>query len=164
MLSKREFNPQMSMVRKVSISGLVMALYITVMYFTWSISFMTYQIRFATALYALSATAPFLIVPLSLSNLLSNALFGGLGIPDIVGGFIVGLITSSAIYLIKRLKLNDWFMVLPIVFGPGLIVPIWLSRIIGVPYNVLALSICIGQTVPALLGVMLVKRLNNIRM
>jgi uncharacterized membrane protein len=150
-----------SKVRKLTLSGLVMALYISIMYFTQSFAFHQYQIRIATSMYALSSVYPFLIVPLSLSNLLSNTLMGGIGIFDVVGGFVVGFITSSFVYLIKRYKLNDWLIALPIILGPGLLVPIWLSYIIGVPYKVLAMSICIGQIIPGIVGVLLVKGLRK---
>lgn len=142
-------------------SGVVMAIYISLMYFTQSFAFGQYQIRIATSLYALSTIEPLLIVPLGLSNMLSNTLMGSMGIFDIVGGFMVGIITSSFVYIIKRLKLNDWFIIIPLIAGPGLIVPIWLSSIIQVPYGILAVSLCVGQIFPAIVGVILVKSLRN---
>jgi hypothetical protein len=42
---------------------------------------------------------------------------------------------------------------------PFLIVPIWLLYLIQVPYKVFAMSICIGQVIPGIVGVILVKRL-----
>jgi uncharacterized membrane protein len=150
-----------SAVRKLTISGIVMALYIIVMFITQGFAFGPLQIRIATSIYALSAVYPFLIVPLGLSNLLSNTLMGGLGIFDIAGGFMVGIITASLVYLIKKYKLNDWLIALPIIFGPGLIVPIWLSYILHVPYVVLASSLVIGQIIPGIIGVILVKQLRN---
>ncbi|WP_227762816.1 QueT transporter family protein [Zhaonella formicivorans] len=147
--------------KQIAISGVVMAVYIVLMYLTQSFAFGQYQIRIATSLYALSAVYPFLIVPLAISNLLSNALLGGLGMPDMIGGFLVGLITSTAVYLIKKFNLNERLIALPIIFGPGLIVPIWLSVLIDVPYRILAASICIGQIIPGIVGVILVKHLQN---
>lgn len=157
------YTQKQSMVRKVTISGVIMAMYISIMYFTQGMAFGAYQIRIATSLYTLGGIFPFLIIPMSLSNSLSNIL-GGLGIFDIVGGFFVGLITTSAAYLIKRYKLNDWFLIIPVVFGPGLIVPIWLSKLLHVPYTALAISLCIGQVIPAILGVILVKRIRDLRL
>ncbi len=147
--------------KKIAISGLVIALYVLIMFFTQSFAFGQYQIRVATSLYALSAIYPFLIIPMGLSNLLSNTLMGGLGIFDIMGGMLVGMITSSAVYLIKKSRLNDWFIALPIIFGPGLLVPIWLSFLINVPYKILAVSVTIGQIIPGILGVLIVKQLQN---
>ena len=65
--------------RKIAISGIVIALYAILMYFTQGFAFGQYQIRIATALYSLSALAPYLIVPLGIGNMISNTLrFGEL--------------------------------------------------------------------------------------
>lgn len=145
----------------LTFSAIVIAMYITVMYVTQSFAFGAYQIRLATSLYALAYLFPFLIVPLGLSNFLSNFL-GGLGIHDIIGGFIVGIVTSSAVYLIRRFNLPKVLIVPIIILGPGLIVPIWLSIILNIPYWLLALNLCIGQTVPAVLGYLLIKILSKL--
>lgn len=160
---ERNFDKSLSMsnVRKITTSGIVMALYVSVMFFTQGFAFGQYQIRIATSIYALTAIHPFLIVPMGLSNLLSNILMGGLGIFDIIGGFIVGILTSTIVYLIKKYNLNDWLITLPIILIPGLIVPIWLSYLINVPYRILATSIIIGQILPGIFGVILVKNLRN---
>jgi uncharacterized membrane protein len=148
-------------IRRLTISGIVIALYIAVMLMTQGFAFGQFQIRIATAIYALAAIHPFLILPLALSNLLSNILMGGLGLPDMIGGGVVGLTTSSIVYLIRQKRLNDWFIALPIVLCPGLMVPIWLSYLINVPYSVLAISLTIGQIVPGIVGVLQVKHLHN---
>lgn len=148
--------------KKLTISSMVIAIYIVLMFITQGFAFGAYQIRIATSLYALSYLFPFLIVPLGIANLLSNTLMGGLGLFDIVGGITVGVITSTLVYLVKRFKLNQMLVALPIIFGPGLIVPIWLSPILGVPYNVLAISLCIGQILPGIVGVLLVKQLERV--
>lgn len=145
--------------RQMAISGLVMASYVVLMLLTQGVAFGQFQIRIATALYALSAVYPFLIVPLAVSNMLSNLLMGGLGLPDIIGGLFVGLTTGTLVYWIARCKLNDWLLALPVILGPGLIVPVWLSYLLGVPYSVLAVSLVIGQIVPGIAGVLLVKQL-----
>lgn len=147
--------------RKIALSGVVMALYVVIMYFTQGFAFGQYQIRIATSLYALSAIYPFLILPLAISNMLSNILMGGLGIFDVLGGFVVGVITTTAIYLVEKFNLNDLYIAIVIILGPGLIVPIWLSVIINVPYSILATSLCIGQIIPGIVGVILVKHLRN---
>jgi uncharacterized membrane protein len=150
-----------SSVRKVTISGIVMALYISIMFFTQGFAFGQFQIRIATSIYGLSAIYPFLIVPLGFSNLLSNTLMGGLGIIDMLGGLFVGILTSLLVYLIKKYRLNDWFIALPIILIPGLIVPVWLSYLIHVPYMILAFSLIIGQIIPGIVGVILVKQLRG---
>lgn len=72
--------------RKLTISAMVVALYIVVLYVTQSVSFGAYQIRIATSLYALAYAFPFLVIPMGIGNLISNFLFGGLGILDMIGG------------------------------------------------------------------------------
>lgn len=147
--------------KRIALSGLVISLYTVIMYFTQGFSFGQYQIRLATSLYSLSAIDPFLIIPLGIANLISNTIMGGMGIYDILGGAIVGIVTSSIVYIIKRLKLNDIFIIVPIILGPGLLVPIWLSFTLNLPYTVLAVSLCIGQIIPAILGVVLLKQLRK---
>ena len=141
---------------------MVVALYIVLMFATQGFAFGAYQVRIATSLYSLSYLFPFLIIPLGIANLLSNTLMGGLGIFDIVGGISVGVITSTLVYFIRRFKLNQLLVAVPIIFGPGLIVPIWLSPILGLPYSVLAISLCIGQLLPGIVGVILIKQLERV--
>lgn len=92
---------------------------------------------------------------------MSNTLMGGLGPFDMIGGALVGILTSGTVYLIKKYKFNDWFILIPIIFIPGLLVPIWLSFLLQIPYSVLAINICIGQVIPAFVGVILIKRLRH---
>lgn len=161
MQTQKSINKNHSTIQKLAFSGLVMAMYIVIMQYTQAFAFGQYQIRIATSLYALSALFPFLIIPLGLSNMLSNILMGGFGVPDMLGGLAVGLITSTSIYLISKYKLNQWLMALPIIIFPGLLVPIWLSIFIKVPYSILAASILIGQIIPGIVGVIIVKQLKN---
>ncbi len=122
----------MSKVQKLTVSAMVMALYVVVLYFTQSFSFGAYQIRIATALYALA-----------------------------YGGCFVGIIVTAIIVLIRRKGWSRWLMILPIILVPGLGVPSYLSYLLHVPYSVLATSLCIGQSVPAVCGVVLVNVLQR---
>lgn len=92
----------MSKVQKLTVSAMVMALYVVVLYFTQSFSFGAYQIRIATALYALAYLFPFLVLPLGFANFIANFLFGGLGLLDWFGGCFVGIIVTAIIVLIRR--------------------------------------------------------------
>lgn len=141
-----------SKTQKLTISAMVMAIYIVVLYFTQSFSFGAYQIRIATALYALAYFCPFLVLPLGLANFIANALFGGLGILDMVGGCLVGMAASGCIAGIKRFHLPKICIIPVITLIPGLGVATWLSYCLSVPYGALALSLCIGQFVPAVCG------------
>ena len=137
------------------------AMYIALMYVGQGFAFGVYQVRVATAIYAFSYLFPFAAVPLALANALSNALLGGLGVFDIVGGFGVGLVTAGAIALVRILKFPMWLVILPNILGPGLIVPLWLSHLTGVPYWALVVNISIGQVTPAILGYILVRALSK---
>lgn len=152
----------MNKVQKLTFSAMVIALYVVILSFTQSFSFGAYQIRIATSLYALSYLFPFLVIPLGLANFIANALFGGLGILDMVGGCLVGIVTAATIVSIRRLCKNRCLIAVPIVVFPGLCVPIWLSYCLSVPYGPLAVSLCIGQIIPAVVGVALVKALERV--
>lgn len=156
-----KINCNISNTRKLTISAIVIALYVVIMTFTQSFAFGAIQIRLATSLYALSYLFPFLVFPLGLSNLLSNMLLGGLSIFDVFGGGFVGILTALLIYCVRKYKLNVYLTSLPIIFIPGLIVPIWLSPILNVPYIPLAVSLCLGQVIPGILGSFLIVILKN---
>lgn len=140
---------------KLTFSAIIMTLYIVIMYVTQAFAFGPYQIRIATCLYALSYLLPMLVLPLGLANFLSN-LLGGFGIVDMVGGCLVGIITSGAIALAAKFHLPKATVIPLIIIGPGLLVPIWLSPLTGVPYGVLVISLCIGQVIPGIVGYLLV--------
>lgn len=89
-------------------------------------------------------------------------LFGGLGIIDMIGGCLVGILTTALITGIHRFKWNPCLMILPIVLVPGLGVSVWLSFLLHMPYPALAFSLCIGQIIPAICGFLLVKALEHI--
>lgn len=154
-------NKTMSNVKKITISAMVMALYIVVMYFTQSFAFGQYQIRIATSLYGLPYFFPFLVLPMGVANLLSNLLMGGLGPWDAIGGFMVGILTSGCVVLIRRLKLTPWLVVIPITLIPGLGVPIWLSYYLQLPYWALASSLLVGQVIAGVVGGVLIKVLKK---
>ena len=155
-------NKDMSKVQKLTLSAMIIALYVTVMYCTQSFSFGAYQIRIATSMYALSYLFPFLVLPLGLANFIANMLFGGLGLLDMVGGCLVGIVTSSLIVGIRKLNWNRLLIILPIVLIPGLGVSTWLSYLLQMPYHALALSLCIGQVIPAICGVLLIQVLERV--
>ena len=153
---------KMNRVQKLTFSAMVMALYIVILYFTQGFSFGAYQIRIATSLYALSYLFPFLVFPLGLANLISNMLFGGFGIVDMVGGCIVGVATTACIVFIRRKGWNRMLIAVPIVLVPGLGVATYLSYFLHLPYWLMAVNLCIGQLIPSVVGVVLVKALEKV--
>ncbi|MCL2588806.1 MAG: QueT transporter family protein, partial [Oscillospiraceae bacterium] len=101
--------------KAITVSALIMAAFIAVMYVNQGFAFGPFQIRFASAFYATSFLFPFLIIPLGLANALSNLFFGGLGVFDIVGGLGVGILTAALVALVRKLKLPMWMVILPII-------------------------------------------------
>lgn len=142
--------------KELTISGLMIAMYVVIMYITQAFAFGAYQIRIATCLYSLSYLFPFLVVPLGMGNFLGNFL-GGMGTMDMLGGGIVGILTAGGVSLVRRFRLPTLLIVPIIILIPGLVVPLWLAPILQAPYLPLAVSLCIGQTPPAILGYLLVK-------
>ena len=145
--------------QKLTISAIVMACYIVLMYCTQSFAFGQYQIRIATALYGLAYLFPFLVLPLGLSNLLSNMLMGGLGFFDIVGGGLAGILTAGACMLLGKKKLGKAFVIAPVTLIPALLVSSWLSVILNVPYTAMAISLLVGQFIAGVVSALLVKSL-----
>lgn len=150
------FSRKISKTQKLALAGLFMAMYVLVMLYTQSFAFGQYQIRIATSLYALSAVFPFLVVPLGLANFISNTLMGGLGPLDMLGGALVGFVTGASIVWVKKQQLSNWFIAVLITLVPGLMVPVWLSILLGIPYLILMPAIVIGQIVPGIVGTLLV--------
>lgn len=146
---------------KLTISALTIALYVTVMATTSAFAFGAYQIRIATSLYALSYLFPFLVFPLGLANALSNFFFGGLGPIDVLGGFVIGLLVSGSIALIRKAALPRWIVALPIVLVIGFGVPAYLNILLGVPYWILVTNLIIGQLIPGIAGVLLTRALEK---
>lgn len=152
----------MTKVQKLTFSAMMIALYVVILYFTQSFSFGAYQIRIATSMYALAYLFPFLVIPLGLANFIANALFGGLGLLDMFGGCIVGMVTTALIVLIRRKKLPVWLSAVPIILVPGLGVATWLSYCLQIPYSPLAVSLLIGQVIPGICGVALIQVVKRI--
>ncbi len=148
--------------RKMTISAMVIALYVVLLYATQSISFGAYQVRIATALYALAYIYPFLVIPLGIANFLSNFLFGGLGLIDMLGGCAVGMTTTWFIVQVRYHDWNVWFSALPIWLVPSLCVSAWLSYLLHIPYAVLVPSLLVGQLPPAIVGIFLIHALQRV--
>lgn len=146
---------------KLTLSGIYIALFIVIMMCTQSFAFGQYQIRIATALYGLSALFPFLIIPAGIANVISNTIMGGLGIMDMVGGGIVGVLTTSLIVFGKKQGWGNWIVMLAVTFVPGLLVPIWLSILLNLPYWVLASSLLVGQAICGMVSMALVGALEK---
>jgi uncharacterized membrane protein len=145
--------------KKLTVSAVVMALYVVLMYLTQSFSFGQYQVRIATALYALAYLFPFLTVPLGLANLLSNLMMGGFGFFDVFGGGLAGILTAGCCALLGKYRVNRWLVALPVALIPALLVSTWLSYLLALPYVAMAVSLLVGQIIAGLVGALLVRAL-----
>ena len=144
--------------QKLVLSAIMMALYIAILfvsqaYFLWCSSDAS-----GHCFIWINLHLPFLVFPISLANAIANS-FGGLGLIDVVGGFCASFLTTGSIYLIRKAKLSSWFIILPILLVPALVVPIWLSALLKLPYFALVINLLLGQLVPAILGAVLVQEL-----
>ena len=148
-----------SKTQKLCFSGAVMAIYIVLMLLTRSFAFGQYQVRIATAVYAVAYLFSFLVVPLGLANLLSNLLLGGLGVFDIVGGALVGLLTAGCCVLLGKRRARRSWVILPIALIPALGVSSWLSWLLGVPYYLMVGSLLVGQIIAGIAGALLLRAL-----
>lgn len=151
----------LSQTQKLTISALCMALYLVVMLCTQSFAFGQYQVRIATALYGLSAIFPFLVIPFGLVNVIANALMGGLGPLDMIGGGLVGIATTLIIVYAKCHHMGNWVVMLSITLIPGLGVPVWLSLLLDLPYWLLASTVLVGQLISGVAGMVLVTALER---
>ncbi len=147
--------------RRIALSALAMALYVAVMAVSRGFAFGRYQIRIATALYALSGIFPFLAVPLGFANMISNSLLGGLGPLDMIGGVTVGVLTGSVIAAFRRGPRAPLAAALAITFIPGLGVPVWLSYLLRLPYLTVVPGVLIGQAVSGACGALLLAALKK---
>lgn len=142
--------------RELTSAALVIAMYVVVMFFTQSFAFGAYQIRIATAIYALAYGRPYLIVPMGIANFTANALFGGM-LPDMTGGFFVGLAVGWVVSEIGKRGLSPFWAALPIFLIPAFGVALWLAPILNMPYWLLVPNLLVGQAIPALVGVALIR-------
>lgn len=153
---------QFNNTQRLTISAISIAMYLALMIGTQGFAFGQYQVRIATALYGLSAIFPFTIPAFSIANFVSNTVMGGFGLVDSIGGAIVGLMTTGLIVLAKRQGLGNWVLIPIITFVPGLIVPIWLTYFLPVPYWVLVSSLVVGQFVCGVVSYFLINALEKV--
>lgn len=153
---------QFNNTQRLTISAISIAMYLALMIGTQGFAFGQYQVRIATALYGLSAIFPFTIPAFSIANFVSNTVMGGFGLVDSIGGAVVGLLTTGLIVLAKRQGLGNWVLIPIITFVPGLIVPIWLTYFLPVPYWVLVSSLVVGQFVCGVVSYFLINALEKV--
>lgn len=145
-----------SLTFKLAFSGIIIAAYLVVLELMPGLSFRLIQVRMADALFGLVYLYPFLALPLAIANSVGN-LFGGIGLPDVIGGFFAGLFTALGVLAVKRAHLNEWLTALPTVVVSAALVPVWLAPVLHVPYWLAAVSIGVGEIPAGIVGVLLMK-------
>ena len=151
----------LSTTKKLTISGLCLAMYIVIMMMTQGFAFGQYQVRIATALYGLAALFPFSVLAFGIGNLVSNLLMGGLGPIDAIGGCLVGLMTAGGIAYAKKRGVGNWIVIPFITLVPSLVVPLWLAPILNLPYGLLVSSLLVGQSISAVVSFFIVNGLDR---
>jgi len=80
---------------------------------------------------------------------------------DIFGGLIVGLLTAGINAFLGKKNMNYMLTAVPVIIIQGMGVAVWLSYLLNIPYQAMALSLVIGQIIPGIFGAVLVKILKN---
>lgn len=128
-------------------AGLIAALYIALTGALAPISFGPLQFRVAETLTVLPILFPEAVPALFVGVLISNIIFGGLGMPDIIGGSLTTLIAAYVTYRYRR---NFVAYLSPVVFN-AVCVSAYLSAILNVPYLPTVLSIGASEALIVLL-------------
>ncbi len=104
------------------------------------------QVRLAEGLTLLplveAAAIPGVFIGCLLSNLMLSFI-SPLGLVDIIGG---SLVTLLAAYLTSKMK-NKYLGILPPVILNGLIVSIWVSKYMNIPYLATVVTISLGELI-----------------
>lgn len=153
MLKYRSFFEPVSLTR----IAIIAALYAAITLLLAPISYGVVQLRLAEALTVLPILFPEAIPGLFLGVLIAN-IFGGLGLPDILGGSLVTLLAACVTYYFRR---SIVAYLSPVLFNAFLI-SLYLHVIYEWPYWLTVISIGISQTIVVLgLGYPLVKKLGK---
>ncbi|MGB4483629.1 MAG: QueT transporter family protein [bacterium] len=118
-------------------------MYLSITYFLIPISFGAIQLRLAEALTVLPILYPEAVPALFIGVLLSNALFGGLGLVDIVVGSLTTLVAAIITY---RFRHSIIAYLSPIVLN-AFIISIYLHLLAGLPYWLTVVSIGLSQAI-----------------
>jgi len=133
----------------VARAGIIAALYAALTITLAPISYGVYQVRIAEALTVLPFVYPAAIPGLWLGCLIAN-IFGGNGLPDIVGGSLCTLLAAWLTYLTSRidnLRVGIALAPLPPVIVNAFGVAAYLSGITGMSYLFVVQMIGLGQLV-----------------
>lgn len=132
--------------KRIAVNAIVAALYATLSLWLPATAFANYRIT--TSLYALAAFRPDVIIGLSIGNALAGIPQGPI---DVVMGGLVGFVSSLACWY-----LQPRFSPLAVLIVPTLLVPVWLSVLVSVPYLAVVTALIPGQAISALVAYLVV--------
>ena len=124
-------------------TGIIAALYIALTGVLAPLSFGPLQFRASEALTVLPILYPEAVPALFIGVLLSNMFFGGLGLLDIIGGSLATLIAAYLTYRYRK----HWFAYLSPIVVNALVVSVYLSVLLKLPYIPTVLSIGASEAV-----------------
>ncbi len=140
-------------------AGIIAALYTAVTLILLPISFGPVQLRVAEALTVLPILFPEAIAGLFIGVFFAN-IFGGLGLPDILGGSFITLIAAAVTY---RFRHSIIAYLSPILFN-AFLVSLYLHALFEWPYWLTVVSIGLSQTLVVFgLGYPLVQLLKKLQ-
>jgi uncharacterized membrane protein len=130
--------------RYIAQVGIIASLYAVITVALAPISYGLIQIRVSEALTVLPYLTPAAIPGLFLGCLLANV-YGGLGLPDIIGGSLCTLLAAFLTYLASKIR-RPILAPLPPVVVNSLGVSLYLHILFQLPYWVTVTYIAVGQT------------------
>jgi uncharacterized membrane protein len=129
--------------RYIAQVGIIASLYAALTIVLAPISYGPIQVRISEALTVLPYVTPAAIPGLFIGCVVAN-LFGGLGLPDVVGGSLCTLLAAFLTYLVSKTRKPILAPVPPVVVN-ALGVSLYLHLLFQLPYWVTVAYIAVGQ-------------------
>ncbi len=131
--------------RYIAQVGIIASLYAVITVALAPISYGPVQVRVSEALTVLPYLTPAAVPGLFLGCLLANV-YGGLGLPDIIGGSLCTLLAAFLTYLVSKIR-RPILAPLPPVVVNSLGVSLYLHLLFQLPYWVTVTYIAVGQII-----------------
>ena len=123
--------------------GIIASLYAVITIIFAPISYGPVQVRISEALTVLPFVTPSAILGLFFGCVVAN-IYGGLGLPDIVGGSLLTLLAAIFTYLLSKTK-KPILAPLPPVVVNALGVSLYLHILFNLPYLLTVIYIALGE-------------------
>lgn len=151
--------------RKITIIGLIAALYAVVTLSLGTFAYGPIQFRISEILMFLPLFGKEYIIALTIGCFLANVL-GTLGLPDIIFGTLATLISAILVYYTPRMIKNEKYRLFIASLWPtvinALIVGWELYKFFGLPFMLSAMQVAFGEfVVITIIGLPLFKMVNN---